>query len=522
MIPFSATEHNLSLDIKTLISIPHQQDGPCRALQAVITEHGKCLHSEKSPGSMVISGMASVITPFCLVHFIDATKRKPELLVGFSDYGMANIEGQGISVESIPLPLKMRQNQYQRDLYTTEMEKIAGFEQVDLTQIPWSIDLAPCLKGLREAPWLEDARITGQAAALHWFNEPMESKLSLLEIWGTRLIKLETEKLTQQDSRSGSEARQLYAARLKKNIQDFKSLPIGNYNRPIDDRMILLSDVSGTAKPEWLTTPMQKKLEEGTAVHISTTIRGGAQPLRLDFGQAGTSTAMPAAAPEVGEEEEGEGEGAALRPSLSESDEESDEEFPQPAEESGSPVAAPAPAKRRRKSTVRYEAGPAQGKGKQQAKGKGANSQATAPAAATSTAKQGRGPGGKPLKYRKKDPVAKALEAAARPAARRAAQPTAVQPTCRSPRKGSAADVQSAQLQAENAALRAQLQSLQEQLAAEQTKVRQSEADRRAAEDARRAAEAAGAQAKYEAYKEGVAAGSCISRGIAPPGAGGA
>ena len=158
MIPFSATEHNLSLDIKTLISIPHQQDGPCRALQAVITEHGKCLHSEKSPGSTVISGMASVITPFCLVHFIDATKRKPELLVGFGDYGMANIEGQGISVESIPLPLKMRQNQYQRDLYTTEMEKIAGFEQVDLTQIPWSIDLAPCLKGLREAPWLEDAR----------------------------------------------------------------------------------------------------------------------------------------------------------------------------------------------------------------------------------------------------------------------------------------------------------------------------------------------------------------------------
>ena len=38
--------------------------------------------------------------------------------------------------------------------------------------------------------------------------------------------------------------------------------------------------------------------------------------------------------------------------------------------------------------------------------------------------------------------------------------------------------------------------------------------------DARRAAEAAGAQAKYEAYKEGVTAGSCLSRGVAPPGAG--
>ena len=100
-----------------------------------------------------------------------------------------------------------------------------------------------------------------------------------------------------------------------------------------------------------------------------------------------------------------------------------------------------------------------------------------------------------------------------RPAARRAAQPTAAQRTRCSPRKGSAADVQSAQLQAENAALRAQLQTLQEQLAAEQ-------ADRRAAEDARRAAEAAGAQAKYEAYKEGVTAGSCLSRGVAPPGAG--
>ena len=38
--------------------------------------------------------------------------------------------------------------------------------------------------------------------------------------------------------------------------------------------------------------------------------------------------------------------------------------------------------------------------------------------------------------------------------------------------------------------------------------------------DARRAAEAAGAQAKYEAYKEGDTAGSCLSRGVAPPGAG--
>ena len=124
------------------------------------------------------------------------------------------------------------------------------------------------------------------------------------------------------------------------------------------------------------------------------------------------------------------------------------------------------------------------------------------------------------MKYRKKDPAARALEAAARPAARRVAQPTAAQRTRCSPRKGSAADVQSAQLQAENAALRAQLQTLQEQLAAEQADRRAAEDARRAAEDARRAAEAAGAQAKYEAYKEGVTAGSCLSRGVAPPGAG--
>ena len=57
-------------------------------------------------------------------------------------------------------------------------------------------------------------------------------------------------------------------------------------------------------------------------------------------------------------------------------------------------------------------------------------------------------------------------------------------------------------------------------LAVEQATVQQLEVDRRAAEDARRAAEAARAEAKYEAYKEGVAAGSCLSRGVAPPGAG--
>ena len=57
-------------------------------------------------------------------------------------------------------------------------------------------------------------------------------------------------------------------------------------------------------------------------------------------------------------------------------------------------------------------------------------------------------------------------------------------------------------------------------LAVGQAKVQQLEVDRRAAEDARRVAEATRAEAKYEAYKEGVAAGSCLSRGVAPPGAG--
>ena len=82
---------------------------------------------------------------------------------------------------------------------------------------------------------------------------------------------------------------------------------------------------------------------------------------------------------------------------------------------------------------------------------------------------------------------------------------------------------ESARLQAENASLRAQLESLPFGSTAgglEQAKVQQLEVDRRAAEDARRAAEAARAEAKYEAYKEGVAAGSCLSRGVAPPGAG--
>jgi hypothetical protein len=65
------------------------------------------------------------------------------------------------------------------------------------------------LKGLREASWLEDARITGPAAALHWVNQPMEAKLTRLEMQGTRLIDLEIEKLVQQDSRSGNQARQL-------------------------------------------------------------------------------------------------------------------------------------------------------------------------------------------------------------------------------------------------------------------------------------------------------------------------
>ena len=72
------------------------------------------------------------------------------------------------------------------------MEKISGFEQIDLGKTPWSIDLEPCLKRWNDAPWLDRALRGRPLPCIGSTNRAMEAKLTLLEMRGKRQIDLDT------------------------------------------------------------------------------------------------------------------------------------------------------------------------------------------------------------------------------------------------------------------------------------------------------------------------------------------
>lgn len=143
-IPFSSKDIDVVLDVKSLCGLPWdaEQDG-VHTFRALFFPKGKVIHVPDMPGRYVVDGNWKRQEALVVVHFVEATKRLPELLLSFVDHGMASELQAGISVETLKLPLLIKKDTYESSLKVAPLDDVAGFTPISIGQAP----------ALKHHPW---------------------------------------------------------------------------------------------------------------------------------------------------------------------------------------------------------------------------------------------------------------------------------------------------------------------------------------------------------------------------------
>ena len=267
-VPFDATKNDMVLDFRTVSELPFDPDvSGVKAFRAFIFEKGKAVHAPNDPGKYIVAGEYIEQWSLCLVHFKPSTKRKPEFLLQFVDYAMLSPNLSGMSVESLSLPLKLKKNVYNDTPRLTQLGDVAGFSPIDASKTPWSVNLAATLKKL---PLFVAHDVLMPKHLLEWLKrKPLKARLISLELLTRKAINVEVESMRKQDARQADRTAAVYLARLAKTIEMVHALPPEAYDT--DERIILLApDTDGGAQPSVITTPIRKKILDGTSELVRT------------------------------------------------------------------------------------------------------------------------------------------------------------------------------------------------------------------------------------------------------------
>ena len=264
--PFDITKHDLVLDVRAMTELPFDPDASgVKSFRAFVFEKGKSMHAPGEAGKYIIAGEWFEQWALALVHFIPSTKREPELLLNFVDYGMLSQNNSGISVETLALPLKVAKNVYNDTPRLTMIADVAGFSTIDAGKTPWSTNLAACLK---KHPLFVSHDVLMPKHLLEWLKKKtLKQRLLDLEINTRKAINKEVAAMRKQDESQADKIQAIFMARLAKTLESLKALPPQAYD--CDERIIVLKPDDDQA-PLPLTTPLRKKVLEGESELVRT------------------------------------------------------------------------------------------------------------------------------------------------------------------------------------------------------------------------------------------------------------
>ena len=273
---FDSSKHDLVLDLKTLSEIPFDPDtSGIKTFKAFVFEKGKAVHYPQEAGKYIVSGEWREQWILCVVHFKEETKRKPEFLLNFVDYGMLSTTMSGVSVETLLMPLKKAKNVYQDTPRLTQIDDVAGFSPIDPACTPWSVNLAPCLKKLPQFV-LHD--ITAHRHLLEWVKKKtLRQQFTKLEVAARKAITTEVEAMRRQDESQADKIAQMFLARLKSTMASLNLLPPEAYE--VEDRIVVLTPDNTANEPQSLESPLRKKVlggKCGALVRTQLAIRAAA------------------------------------------------------------------------------------------------------------------------------------------------------------------------------------------------------------------------------------------------------
>ena len=286
--PFDPTTTVCVPDLRTMCNLPAdvETDGVA-TFRALLLPKGKTVHVPDQPGCYVVAAEFRQQLALSKVHFAASTRREPELLLGFSAFGVLNPNASGTFAISLVLPLMRSRNIYEQTRRMTKISDVSGFSKIDEKQMPWCSALKPALE---RQPMYNDIKVFSQIAIIGWVRKPLKDRIEILEKRANTEIVTIVSEIARQSKRDAEQRKATLTASLDMSLGRLWAMPPAAYDKQMDKRVIKLSDSGDVA---WLQTPARKELEEGRAVCRTTALA----VRNLNKATAAAAPAAAAAAP---------------------------------------------------------------------------------------------------------------------------------------------------------------------------------------------------------------------------------
>ena len=307
-IPFDAEKSELVLDFRAVSSLPYDYDSDgIKSLRAIMFGKGKGIHVPREPGKIIVCGEWKLLNVLMKVHFVPSTRREPELLLSFVDYGFASASMQGISVETLALPLLVKKGVYQDSKILTGIKDVAGFTTINTAQAPWSITMKPALQ---KQDFFSKFKIFNPAAIHKWLaTQKMVQRIDVMAKRARVDMDEAVKEIRRQDPSQATKTKARFDARLNAVLAAITALPPSAYDVRMQARILqLLEDRDQERDPCWMTSPIARDLRDGTSNFVRTRLLAPAapipepvepiRPIRLDAEAEEPPEGAGAAAPE--------------------------------------------------------------------------------------------------------------------------------------------------------------------------------------------------------------------------------
>ena len=267
---------DLVIDMKGLSYIPSCLDEePVRSQRALLFQKGSTLHVPGVAGSYVTTKPWQLLVAPLMVKYTEASGIEDELVLSFTDCGLASSTMAGAGIVTLDFPLKVRHNVWkgENEAQMKALHNVVAFYPIDTKKIQY-IDVGPCLK---HYPPLCKLSIHVPADALTWITRPLAEKVPLLIDSATTAANTYKEQVAATDARGAELVFTKMTAQLQKLQHDFTAIGMESYDMRIRERVVELDLDDETDKPAWIKTPQRGALTSATALREDTLLKARRQ-----------------------------------------------------------------------------------------------------------------------------------------------------------------------------------------------------------------------------------------------------
>ena len=250
------------LDMKGLLALPFQEDEPINSLRMLLVPKGKTARSPTRPGHYVVDGPWDVITFPCWITFKESMKRPDELAFCVADYGRNSQTMELVSVQSVPKPLRTRNNRWRNetDIYVSAVSNIKSFRPIDKRDVQEVGQVTPWFAQFNR---FKQIGLTYMVDIQEYISMSLVARVhKILEVALDTARKL-AEDVGRQDSHMESKALAKYQAYINGMQARLTDDICAFYEEPLSERIIQYSEETDESSAYRLNSPQRRALKAG-------------------------------------------------------------------------------------------------------------------------------------------------------------------------------------------------------------------------------------------------------------------